>query len=71
MTQTLPRFSTGIPGLDTVFGGGFVEGASYIVQGQPGAGKTILGNQIAFATAAAGKKVLYVTLLAETHDRLF
>ncbi len=71
MTHTLPRFSTGIPGLDTVFGGGFVEGASYIVQGQPGAGKTILGNQIAFATAAAGKKVLYVTLLAETHDRLF
>lgn len=71
MTQILPRFSTGIPGLDTVFGGGFVEGASYIVQGHPGAGKTILANQIAFATAAAGKNVLYVTLLAETHDRLF
>ncbi|MGF7151987.1 circadian clock protein KaiC [Sphingomonas zeicaulis] len=60
-----------MPGLDTVFGGGFVEGSSYIVQGQPGAGKTILGNQIAFAAAATGKKVLYVTLLAETHDRLF
>ncbi len=57
--------------MDIVLGGGFVEGASYILQGQPGAGKTILGNQIAFATAAAGKKVLYVTLLAETHDRLF
>jgi circadian clock protein KaiC len=69
--QSLPRLSAGIPGLDAVLGGGFVEGASYIVQGQPGAGKTILGNQIAFATAAAGKKVLYITLLAETHDRLF
>lgn len=57
--------------MNTVFGGGFIEGASYIVQGQPGAGKTILGNQIAFATAAAGKRVLYITLLAETHDRLF
>lgn len=71
MTHTLPRLSTGVPGLDQVLGGGFVEGASYIVQGQPGAGKTILGNQIAFATAASGRKVLYITLLAETHDRLF
>jgi circadian clock protein KaiC len=60
-----------MPGLDRILGGGFVEGASYIVQGQPGAGKTILGNQIAFATAQSGRKVLYITLLAETHDRLF
>lgn len=71
MTHSLPRLKTGIPGLDQILGGGFVEGASYIVQGQPGAGKTILGNQIAFSTAQAGKKVLYITLLAETHDRLF
>lgn len=71
MSNTLPRLVTGITGLDAILGGGFVEGASYIIQGQPGAGKTILGNQIAFATAAAGKKVLYITLLAETHDRLF
>ncbi|WKC21409.1 ATPase domain-containing protein (plasmid) [Rhizobium sp. SSA_523] len=57
--------------MDTVLGGGLVEGACYIVQGQPGAGKTILSNQIAFATAADGRKVLYITLLAETHERLF
>ena len=67
----LPRLSTGVPGLDQILGGGFVEGASYIVQGQPGSGKTILGNQIAFTAAAGGRKVLYITLLAETHDRLF
>ena len=54
-----------------MLGGGLIEGASYIVQGSPGAGKTILSNQIAFASAARGRKVLYVTLLAETHDRLF
>jgi circadian clock protein KaiC len=60
-----------VPGLDQVLGGGLVEGASYIIQGSPGAGKTILSNQIAFASAASGRKVLYVTLLAETHDRLF
>jgi circadian clock protein KaiC len=70
MTQ-LSRLPTRVPGLDKITGGGFVEGASYIIQGQPGSGKTILGNQIAFGTAEAGKKVLYITLLAETHDRLF
>jgi circadian clock protein KaiC len=57
--------------MDAVLGGGLVEGASYIVQGQPGAGKTIFSNQVAFANLLRGGKVLYVTLLAETHDRLF
>ncbi|TCR98655.1 ATPase domain-containing protein [Rhizobium sp. BK418] len=69
--QELPRLSTGIPRLDTILGGGLVEGASYIVQGHPGAGKTIFSNQVAFANVSRGGKVLYVTLLAETHDRLF
>jgi len=50
---------------------GFVEGASYIIQGRPGAGKTIFCNQVSFAHVARGGKVLYVTLLAETHQRLF
>ncbi|MCF6370921.1 ATPase domain-containing protein [Rhizobium halophilum] len=71
MTQSLPRIISGVDGLDQILGGGFVEGASYIVQGQPGAGKTILANQVAFANVGAGRKVLYITLLAETHDRLF
>jgi len=57
--------------LDTVLDGGFVEGASYIIQGRPGAGKTIFCNQVSFAHVARGGKVLYVTLLAETHQRLF
>ncbi|MDE1906415.1 MAG: serine/threonine protein kinase [Rhodospirillales bacterium] len=71
MVEHLARLTTGVPGLDAILGGGFVEGASYIVQGSPGAGKTILSNQIAFSQAAGGHPVLYVTLLAETHDRLF
>jgi circadian clock protein KaiC len=71
VVEHLPRLPSGIAGLDEVLGGGFIEGASYIVQGRPGAGKTILSNQIAFAQASAGRRVLYVTLLAETHDRLF
>ncbi|NLS07183.1 AAA family ATPase [Rhizobium sp. P32RR-XVIII] len=58
-------------GLDTILKGGLVEGASYIVQGHPGAGKTIFANQVAFASISSGRSVLYVTLLAETHERLF
>jgi circadian clock protein KaiC len=71
VVEHLARLRSGVPGLDDILGGGFIEGAAYIVQGRPGAGKTILSNQVAFAQAAAGRRVLYVTLLAETHDRLF
>jgi circadian clock protein KaiC len=70
MTGESDRFSTGISGLDTILGGGVFEGGIYIVQGAPGAGKTILGNQICFAQAALGRHALYVTLLAESHARM-
>ena len=71
MDNTLARLSSDVPGLDEICGGGLIAGSSYIIQGRPGAGKTILANQIAFAQARRGSKVLYVTLLAESHDRLF
>jgi circadian clock protein KaiC len=67
----MSRLTTGISGLDQILAGGFIAGASYIIQGQPGAGKTILSNQIAFSHLRDGGKVLYVTLLAESHERLF
>ena len=70
MTDDSDRISTGISGLDTILGGGVFEGGIYIVQGAPGAGKTILGNQICFAQAARGQNALYVTLLAESHARM-
>lgn len=64
------RVSTGVFGLDNILEGGLVPAAVYIVQGQPGAGKTILSNQFCFHRAAQGEKVLYLTLLAESHSRL-
>ncbi|MCO5170214.1 MAG: DUF2075 domain-containing protein [Planctomycetes bacterium] len=64
------RFPTGVPGLDTVLGGGLLRGGVYIVQGTPGAGKTVLANHVSYEHAAAGGKVVYVTLLAESHGRL-
>jgi circadian clock protein KaiC len=71
VTERLPRLPSGIPGLDPILDGGFIEGASYIIEGRPGAGKTIFCNQVSFAHIARGGKVLYVTLLAEAHERLF
>src|SRR5215208_7997317 len=64
------RVSSGLPGLDAVLHGGFLKAGVYIIQGSPGAGKTILANQICFHHAAHGERVLYVTLLAESHSRM-
>lgn len=67
----LKRLKSGIVGLDTLLKGGFVAGASYIIQGRPGSGKTILANQLGFNHVNDGGRVLFATLLAEPHDRLF
>jgi circadian clock protein KaiC len=67
----LKRLESGIIGLDELLKGGFVAGSSYIIQGRPGSGKTILANQIGFNHARNGGRVLFATLLAEPHERLF
>jgi circadian clock protein KaiC len=66
-----PRVPTGIPGLDRILEGGFLSTGVYIVQGPPGGGKTILANQMCFHQAANGERSVYVTLLAESHARMF
>ena len=66
----LERIPTGIPGLDTVLRGGFLKAGIYILRGHPGTGKTILANQFCFNHVAADNRAIYVTLLAETHDRM-
>lgn len=66
----LPRVATGVRGLDEITGGGLLKSGVYILQGMPGAGKTILANQAAHHHAAQGARVVYVTMLAESHARL-
>jgi circadian clock protein KaiC len=66
----LERFPTTVAGLDVILKGGLFRGGVYMIQGVPGAGKTILANQISFGSIAAGGKVVYLTLLAESHTRL-
>jgi circadian clock protein KaiC len=64
------RVRTGVAGLDTILGGGFMQGGIYIVQGSPGVGKTIFSNQFCFQEVASGGRALFVTLLAENHARM-
>jgi circadian clock protein KaiC len=65
------RVPTGVEGLDAILGGGLHRAGIYIIAGRPGAGKTILSNQMVYAHAAAGGRAVYTTLLAETHERMF
>lgn len=61
--------ASGISGLDDVLGGGFPRNRLYLIQGEPGAGKTTVGLQFLLAGAAAGEKTLYITL-SETAEEL-
>jgi circadian clock protein KaiC len=57
--------ATGVPGLDTVLGGGLPEYSFNLVAGGPGSGKTILAHQIMFANATVARPALYFTVLGE------
>jgi len=56
------RVSTGIKGLDDVLNGGFPQGHFFLIEGEPGTGKTTLGLQFLMQGARKGEKSLYVTL---------
>lgn len=68
--ESRKRHVTGIPGLDEILKGGLLAGSVYLIRGTPGAGKTIVANQICFHCARQDKRCLYITLLSESHDRL-
>jgi len=42
------RVRTGVPGLDEMLHGGFLEGSAVLLQGAPGTGKTTLGLQFLY-----------------------
>jgi circadian clock protein KaiC len=60
---------TGIVGLDDVLGGGLSRGNIFLLEGEPGSGKTTIALQFLLTAAAAGEPSLYVTL-SETEDEL-
>ena len=66
---TQPVAKTGIAGLDVVLAGGFPKDHVYLIQGDPGAGKTTLSLQFLLAGVKQGEKSLYITL-SETKREL-
>lgn len=63
------RLSTGIAGLDDILHGGLGKGFLYLIEGNPGAGKTTLALQFLIAGAKRGEKGLYLSL-AESEAEL-
>ena len=63
------RLETGSGGLDSVLEGGLPANHLYLLEGDPGTGKTTLGLQFLLAGARLGEPVLYVTL-SETKEEL-
>jgi DNA repair protein RadA/Sms len=54
-------WSTGLTGLDELLGNGLMPGASMLVGGEPGIGKSTLLLQLAASAAASGRRVMYVS----------
>ena len=60
---------TGVPGLDDVLAGGLTAGHVFLLEGNPGTGKTTIALRFLLEGAAAGEQCLYITL-SETEQEL-
>jgi len=60
--------ATGIEGLDRILNGGFPRNHVYLLQGDPGVGKTTLSLQFLLEGARAGERGLYITMSESEQD---
>ena len=63
------KAKTGIPGLDDVLRGGLARGHLFLLEGEPGAGKTTIALQFLLEGANRGERCLYIAL-SETDREL-
>lgn len=56
------RVKTGIPGLDSLIEGGFVQNAVYLLTGETGSGKTIFCCQYVWAGLEKGETAVYISM---------
>ena len=63
-TSVQVRIPTGIAGLDNILRGGLPEHRLYVIEGNPGAGKTTLMLQFLIEGARLGERCLYIALSA-------
>jgi circadian clock protein KaiC len=68
-TETGRFLATGVPGLDTILGGGLTSDRLFLIEGEPGTGKTTLALQFLHEGVRRGESVIYITL-AETRVEL-
>src|SRR6185295_10473536 len=66
--MTRRRVPTGVPGLDDILGGGWPADRFYLVEGDPGSGKTTLAMQFLLEGDRRGEKGLYFTLSESTDE---
>lgn len=59
--ESVAHWPSGIDEFDRVLGGGIVPGATILLSGEPGVGKSTLLLEVASRVAASGGRVLYVT----------
>ena len=69
MPVSSAKIATGIVGLDSILEGGLPPRRLYLIQGAPGCGKTTMALQFLLTGAAAGEKVLYISL-SETREEV-
>ncbi|MEO8440841.1 MAG: ATPase domain-containing protein [Spartobacteria bacterium] len=67
--RTSERCPSGIEGLDNILAGGLPRNCVYLIQGDPGSGKTTLALQFLLEGVRRGEAVLYITL-SETCQEL-
>jgi circadian clock protein KaiC len=66
---TTKKAAIGVAGLDDILAGGLRRGRVYLIEGNPGTGKTTIATQFLFEGAAQGERGLYITL-SETEAEL-
>jgi circadian clock protein KaiC len=69
MKHAIQKTTSGIPALDDVLHGGLLPERLYLIDGNPGSGKTTLALQFLLAGVHLGERCLYVTL-SETRQEL-
>lgn len=67
-TKALKKIPTGIEGLDDVLGGGLPDSRIFLIEGNPGSGKTTVALQFLLDGAKKGEPCVYVTLSETTEE---